>query len=491
MRLRSKHIILIAFTALLMTSIVARAQAGMRPRGDVNGDWEVTVADVNAIIDTVITGAKYHSFYGYATDVNGDKEYTIADVNLIIDAILGDNLPPMPSFSGTLPVLYIITEGHRNVDSKEDYLQAQWWIDAMGIDGYLSIGSAQQPHGMQIKGRGNYTWTNIDKKSFRIKLSTEERLLGMPEDRNWVLLSNAEYWIGQINDALPFEMGRRMGMSWNPHQEPVEVVLNGQYIGMYFLTEKIRVSKNRVNVIKQNNNETDTTKVTGGWLLEIDNYYKPDHITFTGGNGREFWASLHTPEVLSDVQRNYMTYFLMQADNAIYETDKNSTEWERYIDIDSLAIFYIIQEVMDNPESFSGSCYFHKQRGDSTKLIFGPFWDGGSAFVRYSTTYQFDHFIYDEVPSYVHQKWIAEIAKFPRFQECVRKHWQRFYDDVYPELDQFLDNFANRIEVAGNYDHIRWPQYNGNKITFRINSACKPSLNKKIAWLQSQWGLEE
>ena len=182
MRLRSKHIILIAFTALLMTSIVARAQAGMRPRGDVNGDWEVTVADVNAIIDTVITGAKYHSFYGYATDVNGDKEYTIADVNLIIDAILGDNLPPMPSFSGTLPVLYIITEGHRNVDSKEDYLQAQWWIDAMGIDGYLSIGSAQQPHGMQIKGRGNYTWTNIDKKSFRIKLSTEERLLGMPEE---------------------------------------------------------------------------------------------------------------------------------------------------------------------------------------------------------------------------------------------------------------------------------------------------------------------
>ena len=274
-----------------MTSIVARAQAGMRPRGDVNGDWEVTVADVNAIIDTVITGAKYHSFYGYATDVNGDKEYTIADVNLIIDAILGDNLPPMPSFSGTLPVLYIITEGHRNVDSKEDYLQAQWWIDAMGIDGYLSIGSAQQPHGMQIKGRGNYTWTNIDKKSFRIKLSTEERLLGMPEDRNWVLLSNAEYWIGQINDALPFEMGRRMGMSWNPHQEPVEVVLNGQYIGMYFLTEKIRVSKNRVNVIKQNNNETDTTKVTGGWLLEIDNYYKPDHITFTGGNGRHL--SIH------------------------------------------------------------------------------------------------------------------------------------------------------------------------------------------------------
>lgn len=463
------------------------AQGGLRPRGDVNCDWEVTVADMNALIDSVLSGGKYHSFYGYAADVNGDQEYTIADVNMVIDALLGEDLPPMPTYSGTLPVLYIITEGHRDIVSRDHYLHADWWIEAKGTGGYQSIGSAQQPLGMQIKGRGNFSWTNLDKKGLRIKLDSKREMMGMPSNRHWVLLANAEYWMGQANDALPFEIGRRMGMAWNPRQVPVEVVLNGQYIGLYFLTEKIRVDKERVNIIEQGDLETDSTKVTGGWLLEIDNYYEPDHIEFVEGNGHAFWATLHSPEVLSDVQRAYMTDFLMRADSAIYNHDKTSREWEKYIDMDSLAIFYLIQEVVDNPESFSGSCYFHKQRGDSTKLIFGPFWDGGSSFVRYTSTYPFNEFIYENPPEYVHLRWIAEIVKFPRFQRRLRRHWERFYKEVYPTLDSFLDEFAAKIEVAGYYDHVRWPQYNGNGTTKRINNALKPCLHKKVAWLNSQW----
>ena len=486
-----KRIILFALAALFMSNYAVRAQSGLRPRGDVNCDWTVNIADVNGIIDAIINNTPYHSLYTYAYDINSDKQINISDLNAIIGAILGDKLAPMPTYSGTLPVLYIITDRYSNIVSKENYLNALWWIDAMGIEGYESIGSAQSPLGMQIKGRGNSTWTNLDKKGLRLKLSVEHEMLGMPSSRHWVLLANAEYWMGQANDALPFEIGRRMGMSWNPHQVPVEVVLNGQYIGMYFLAEKIEVAKTRVNIIKQNDGETDATRVSGGWLLEIDNYNEPDQIEFTEGNGWVFWASLHSPKKLSSVQRSYMTDFLMAADNAIYTADKSSTEWEKYIDIDSLAVFYLIQEVMDNPESFSGSCYFHKQRGDSTKLIFGPFWDGGSSFERYTRTYEFNQFIYDEPPSYVHQRWIHEIAKFPRFQECVRKHWKHFYNDIYPTIDQFLDEFAASIEVAGNCDHIRWPQYNGNGTTIRINNALKPCLHKKVAWLNSQWGADD
>lgn len=480
----------ICLLLFLSQGLWSHAQSGLRPRGDVNCDWEVTIADVNALTDSILVGAQYHSFYSYATDLNQDQEINIADLNLLIDALLGAELPPMPSFSRTLPVMYINTEGNRNIDSRDDYLYATWWIDAMRLAGYESIGSAEQPLGMQIKGRGNFTWTNLDKKSFRLKLMTDKGMLGMPPNRHWVLLANAEYWLGQANDALPFELGRRMGMSWNPRQVPVEVVLNGQYIGMYFLTEKIRVDKNRVNIVKQKDNETDSTLVTGGWLLEIDNYDEPGHIAFTEGNGWPFWATLHTPEQLSSVQRQYMTDFLIQADSAIYNPDKSSTEWEQYIDMDSLAIYYLIMEAVDNPESFSGSCYFHKQRGDSTKLIFGPFWDGGSSFVRYTPTYEFNQFIYDEPPAYVHQRWIAEIAKFPRFQDCVRRHWQRFYDEVYPTIDAFLDEFAAKIEIAGCYDYIRWPQYNGEGTTRRINSALKPYFHTKVEWLQSQWGEE-
>ena len=116
----------ISLLFLMLSALYLSAQSGLRPRGDVNCDWEVNIADVNAVIDSIFSDAKYHSLYSYATDVNGDHEINIADVNKIIAAILGEELPPMPTYSGTLPVLYINTEGHRNIDNKEEYIHANW-----------------------------------------------------------------------------------------------------------------------------------------------------------------------------------------------------------------------------------------------------------------------------------------------------------------------------------------------------------------------------
>ena len=489
-RLKNKYLLFCALTVLAMSSLAAHAQSGLRPRGDVNCDWEVNIADVNALADSVMKGAAYHSLYSYAADVNGDKEINIADINMVIDAILGKQLPPMPSFSGTLPVLYINTEGYRDIVSKEkeDYMHADWWLDAMGIDGYESLGSSEEPLGMQIKGHGNYTWTNCDKKSFRLKLDEKHPLLGMKSNRHWVLKAGAFNWKGHIEDALPFEIGRRMKMAWNPIIRPVEVILNGQYIGLYFLYEKIRVETNRVNIIEQNDNETNPERITGGWLLEIDNYKEPDNISFTEGNGEPFWVTPKSPEVMSIQQREYITNFLLETNDAIYVADKNCNQWEQYIDIDSLAIYYIVQEAVDNLEAFSGSCFMHKQRGDSTKLIFGPLWDCDHSFYRLDHGQDFDKFIYEDIPSNWYCRWIAEIAKFPHFQERVRWHWQHFYHDVYPEMDAFMDGWVSRIEQACDQDYVRWPNYSSNHNTARLNRYGKPSFHKKVAWLNTQWG---
>ena len=488
-RPKSKYLLFCALTALAISSIAAQARSDLRPRGDVNCDWEVNITDLNALVDSVMKGATYHSLYSYAADVNNDKEINIADINMVIDAILGKQLPPMPSFSGTLPVLYINTEGYRDIvgKEKEDYMHADWWLDAMGIDGYESIGSPVQPLGMQIKGRGNATWTNLDKKPYRLKFDEKHPVLGMPSSRHWTLLAYADTWMGKMNDALPFEIGRRMGMAWNPRQEPVEVVLNGQYIGLYLLTEKIRVAKERVNIIEQADNETDPDKISGGWLLEIDNYGEPESIKIIEGNGQTIKFTSHSPEVMSDVQREYITTFLQATNSAIYCTDKSSREWEQYIDVDSLAIFYIVQEAVDNPEAFSGSCFMHKQRGDTTKLIFGPMWDCGSSFQRYSPSYQFNDFIYENLPYYCRAIWIGEIAKFPYFQERVRHHWKQFFEEVYPTMDAYIDEFAAKIEQACEYDYARWPQYSSHNNTLKLNLYARPSFHKKVAWLNSQW----
>lgn len=486
------------FISLLMAFMSlssAHAQGGLRPCGDVNCDWEVTIADVNALTDSILCGAQYHSFYSYAADLNGDHEINIADLNMLVDALLGSKLPPMPTDSGTLPVLFINTERHRNIDSKEEYVNASWWLDAMGQESYESIGSAQEPLGMLIKGHGNYTWTEYDKKSFRLKLNAKQPLMGMHSNRHFCLLAHADDKLARLKNTMGFELSRRIGLSYTPAQEPVEVVLNGQYIGLYFLTEKIRVDKNRVNIEQQADGETDADKITGGWLLEIDNSPQEDEsVHFIEKPSSSdlhdmIFVTYHSPKMLSDTQEQWLKEYLNNVNTAIYTDDKLSTEWEQYIDIDTLAMFYIIGEIMDDIEYFAGSCFMYKHHGDNTKLIFGPVWDFGNAFQRWAIygDKEFNKFIYQQ-PTVFFSHWIEEICKFPRFRRAVREHWRSFYNTGFNglDIDRYIDDFVDTIRPAFEADEMRWPQYDISyqKYDFWV------FIHRKVAWLQSQWGEE-
>ena len=481
---------LIILILLSMSSIlVASAQGSLRPRGDVNCDWEVTLADVNNLIDAILTDKPFHPFYTYAYDINSDKEVNIADLNMLIGAILGDELQPMPSYSGTLPVMYINTEGYQDIVSKEEYLQANWWLDSMGIDSVESIGSADNPLTMLIKGRGNYTWNNYAKKSFRIKLDEKKPLLGMSSNRHFCLMGHPDDYLARLKNTMGFELSRRIGLAYTPAQEPVEVVLNGQYIGLYFLTEKIRVGKNRVNIEEQQDLETDPAKITGGWLLEITNNPEESTLWISEDSEKDTWLGFtpESPENLSQQQKDYIWRLINRTNKAIYNVDKSSTEWEQYIDIDTLAMFYIVGEIMDDLEYFAGSCYMYKHRGDSTKLIFGPVWDFGNAFQRwaiYGDT-SFEHFLYAQ-PTPFSSHWIQEIVKFPHFQEVVKQHWREFYNSGFNglDIDQFINRFVDAITPAFYAEIARWPQYD---ISYQKND-FRIFIHRKIDWLNTQWG---
>ena len=94
--------------------------------------------------------------------------------------------------SGTLPVMYITTENNTPVTSKDTYLNATYYLDAKGIAGYENIGSASAPLTMEIKGRGNYSWTGFNKKPYRIKLADKQPLLGMIKSKHFTLLAHAD-----------------------------------------------------------------------------------------------------------------------------------------------------------------------------------------------------------------------------------------------------------------------------------------------------------
>lgn len=395
---------------------------------------------------------------------------------------------PDATFSGTLPVLYINTEGGLPIVSQDEYLHADWWIDNLGLEGYESMGSREEPLGMLIKGRGNWSWRHYYKKPYRIKLDEKQKLLGMKKSRHFILMAHADQDRNDfLTNTVGFELSRRIGLAYTPAQEPVEVVLNGQYIGLYFVTEKIRVDKNRVNIEEQAIGETDPYAITGGWLLEFDNHIEENQFFFREGNDDKIGVKYHSPDSLSMEQYSYLHQFILHLDDCIYQGDKNSTKWEKYIDMDTLACFYIVNEIMDNIESFRNSLFMHKHRGQDTKLLFGPVWDFGTSYMRAQNPATC--FLYEKTERTYKAHWIEELKKYPRFQQCIRDHWNDFYPAGLNGLEAFIDRFVDKIEKAAEADAKCWPAaYQGLMLRDRINSTFKPMMQAKVKFLNEQWG---
>lgn len=467
-----------------------------------NGRWSVTIdaaetdmyrytfADTS--LDDGVLNQSFVTTKDYISNTLGEHRTTTSEeqirVGWTFTPTSGDNwasgswVSPTAAqgYSGTVPVIFINTENGAEITSKEEYLNATYYLDAMGVEGFESVGTAEEPLVLQIKGRGNYTWTGFDKKPYRLKLDKKAGLLGMPKNKHWALLAHADDEMAWLRNTMGFSLSRRLGMKWTPGQQPVEVVLNGKYWGLYMLTELIRIEPDRVNITEQEDYEADPANVTGGWLVEIDNYQEDEQVRIKEGNGKDIWFTYKKPELLSDAQREYLTNFVTAVDAAIYNDNKNDNSWENLVDVDELVKFYLVQEILDNAESFHGSCYWYKDRGDDTKMTFGPVWDFGNTFRRRN-----GQFIYQNPP--YGQTWIGEIAKYTHFQELVQQRWKEFLAYDQNGLDEEMDAFATYIASAAQSDAARWPQYNHANVA-GAKQNMKNSVADRITWLKQQWG---
>lgn len=386
------------------------------------------------------------------------------------------------SYSGTLPVLHIETANRQEITSKDYYLQGTYYLDPMGAADIEAIGTKDSPLTLEIKGRGNWTWTGFDKKPYRLKLTEKAALMGMNKSKHFALLAHADDNKGFMRNTIGFYFSEQIGMAWTPKAKPVELVLNGDYKGLYFLTETIRVDKDRVNIVEQEDNETDSENITGGWLVEIDNYRDDPQIRFMEGDtGEEMAITYKTPEELSSAQEQFLRAEMERIDRLVYG-DKNSDELWQYVDMDALAKFYIVQEITDNYESFHGSCYLYRDMGEGQKWMFGPVWDFGSAF-----NYDKEQYLYEGREW--HNHWIPEMCKFPKFMDRVKEIWQWLHYYKYDSVYDYATEFANHITEAAKNDAERWKDKDyGNKDMAGRLRRIKERLTDTEKWLVSRWG---
>lgn len=407
-----------------------------------------------------------------------------AENNNEVETIIHD---PAEYLSNTLPVLYINTDYGTPIVDKINYIDGEYYLDANGCEDYVSVGSADNPLPLKIRGRGNASW-NYPKKPYRLKLDSKASLLGMPKSKHWILMAACYDRLAHGREYLSCKISEKIGMPYTTRSVPCEVVLNGDYIGMYFLTEQIRIDKDRVNITEQDDLETDSTKITGGWLLEIDNYNDNNQIRFVDPKkpNKLMKVTYHSPEVLSDKQLYYLTDLISKVNESLNTDDKTSREWEKYIDIDALARFYILLEAIDDQEGFSGSCWFSKDRGDSTKLIWGPIWDSGSSLGSRTYNMENQNFFYEDEPKFAYNHWIGEIAKFPRFQVAIKKWWKKYRDEVFPTMQAEVDAFGQLTEAALACDYLRWGDASSTDLAY-YRRRYIAALRNKRDFLISKW----
>ena len=388
------------------------------------------------------------------------------------------------SLTGTLPVVYLTTANGQAITDKENYISATVYIDPLST-GESALGSASAPLAAEVKGRGNYTWRDFDKKPYKIKFDKKQSVLGMPKNKHWVLLAGADDNLGFLRNPAGFMISRAVGLRWTPGLKPVELFLNGQYKGLYFLGEHVRIDANRINIQEQEDGETDPEIITGGWLVEIDNYAEENNIKFDEGNGQHVMVSLGEPEVLSSQQRQYIEQQILGLNSILYGS--SSAALEQVLDIEEAAKFYLVQEIMEDCESYHGSCKLYKDRdslGVVDKWKFGPVWDFGNAYMRRA-----EKWIYVD-PTWP-QYWIGQLATWPVFQEKVKEQWWIYYHVYKDQVRSEIRAYANTIETAAKNDAQVWRNtrnYCDNSNYSDVRDRFFRRYDWRINWLYQQWG---
>ena len=257
-----------------------------------------------------------------------------------------------------MPSVYIETENRRSITSKEQYINCTFiYVDGDSLGRYENT---------LIRGRGNSTWWNSDKKSFRVKFEKKQRLLGdgFANAKSWTLLANHGDKT-MIRNALTYDLGRFMGMKFCPAARFVDLYLNGNYQGTYQISDQVQVHKKRVEVDEDS-----------GWLLEVANENSKEEplISSTGFN---IMYNIKNPkdQQLTVDRRIAIGRWIQQFESAVASHDYCDPEkgWRAYVDEEDFINWYVGAEITGNIDALY-SIYMYKE-ADNQKMHFGPLWD--------------------------------------------------------------------------------------------------------------------
>lgn len=313
-------------------------------------------------------------------------------------------------------------------------------------------------------------------------------LLGMPKENDWVL-NGLAFDPALMRDYLAYELYRKTG-NYSPRGQYCEVMINGEYRGLYILLEKIKVDDNRVNITRISTTDNAGELVTGGYITKSDKTTGGDPVAWYTGNAA-FIHHYPKPEEVTSQQNAYIRKVFTDLNTAA--TNKNNSITNgipSFIDIPSFVDFMLMNELFSNPDGYQFSTYFHKERNG--KLRAGPIWDfnltlGNDLFQwgfdrSKNDLHQFENFNVG-APFWKNMYYNAT------FKCYLAKRWAELTAAGqalnYTEIVKLIDQTAALIAETVPREQAKWNTVS----THTANIAnIKTWLQARITWMTQQYG---
>ena len=414
-----------------------------------------------------------------------------------------------------LPSMSITLDNFTDIESKTEYSECNVFAGGGNYEengDYAFDKNTVLNASGKIKCRGWTSYYYYPKKSYTLKFSKKQSLLGLPENKEWVLAANyADRSL--IRNAVATQLAYAVGMEYIMDVRFVDLWVNGEYVGNYQLIEKIEVHENRVDItdfdenlapedigyiVETNghNKASEFEKYTNGKDTDRPNDWQklsPD-FTYDPVSGDIFYDSnyydiiynVNKPsdsklmELSADKRNKYLYYiydYVNKFEEAIFCYDYEDAC--NYMDMESLAKWYIVNELTMNVDSnLHSSCYMYKDAGGKLKM--GPLWDFDLGFGNGHaiTDARIDGTYLDN------QKWFKDLFYMPEFKAEVKKVWNASKDEI-SNILAFTDQMAALVNNSQKSNYKIWSitgyaQWSNNKL-----STSMPNYNDQISYIKN------
>lgn len=426
----------------------------------------------------------------------GPHEFISSNLPIVIIDTYGQTIRNEPKITASMKIIH-------NKETGINYIMdvANVYNGKVGIEirGHYSASLPQKPYGFETRDdAGN---------NLNVSLS------GMPGENDWVLLANYNDK-AFLRNFLAFELFRQMG-HYATRTIYCEVILNGEYQGIYLLGEKIKQDRNRVDIASLDPDENSGDRLTGGYIFKNDYYTANDSWLSNYSPINKPGAEVHfvyydpKPEVLTSQQKSYLKDFVNSFETVLYSKEfaDPRTGYRAWLDVSSFINYFLIGELTRNVDAYKKSRFYYKDRDSRDGLIHsGPVWDFDWAWkdirencIHFNQTdgsgwaYKINECYAWPVPP----SWEVRMMQDPWFVDMIHDKYYLLRKGILSErhINHIVDSVANLLSEAQVRHYEKWkilginvgtPEYGIQPDTFTGEiEKFKSWISRRLAWLDA------